>query len=168
MHCKTSIAAVAERNEARRVARIAAVGLDQRTVGEMEWKLRAERAEAALAGIADAIAGARRNINPFDDPHLDYLGDMREDVWKLSYIANEYKSALAEAQRDAERYRWMRDGFIISAVDVHEITLDADEMNAEQFDAAIDAARGGGASPAVREPGSQESAAVGVDRPGGA
>jgi hypothetical protein len=50
---------------------------------------------------------------------------------------------MAEIERlrkDAERYRWLREGFCGNCVDVHELTLDADEMTHGQFDAAVDAA----------------------------
>lgn len=61
---------------------------------------RANNAESNLASLADTIASARRNINPFDDPVIDYLGDMREEVWKLSYAAYNQRQRAEQAERE--------------------------------------------------------------------
>ena len=65
-------------------------------------------------------------------PECQVWGDV---PWHIADLT----AKLAAAQRDAERYRWLRDGFTSNCVDVHELTLDADEMTSQQFDTAIDA-----------------------------
>jgi chromosome segregation ATPase len=70
----------------------------------ISYKQRAENAEAQLtalrenkfelegklASLADTIAAAHRNTN-LPNPDIDYLGDMRDCIWQLSYKANEYR-----------------------------------------------------------------------------
>jgi len=60
-------------------------------------------AEGKLAGIADTIAAVRRNINPFDDPQLDYLGDMREEIWEIQFSADRRKNERAEKAEAVNR-----------------------------------------------------------------
>ena len=70
-------------------------------------------------------------------------------------VRKSYKDKIARlrvrapaAQKDAERYRWLRESCcgknpdITAIIEANEILLDADEMTFEQLDAAIDAAMG--------------------------
>lgn len=123
-----------------------------------EAKCERDDAQSKLAGLGDAIAGARRNINPFDDPQLDYLGDMREDVWKLSYIANKEKERAAhslrravEAEANDKRYRYLKeikenlrpdDGELCIAEWDDDWSAWRPQRNREQLDAQVDAALG--------------------------
>jgi len=111
---KMVYASFAHRLETELAAAKAQLALQRETAANTINREReiAEKAEAALAAahdklasLADTIASARRNVNPFDDPHLDYLGDMREDVWKLSYAANDAKSALADLRQENNQLR---------------------------------------------------------------
>ena len=78
----------------------------------ISYKQRAENAEAQLtalrenkfelegklASLADTIAAAHRNTN-LPNPDIDYLGDMRDCIWQLSYKANEYRCGYDEIGR---------------------------------------------------------------------
>lgn len=67
---------------------------------------------------------------------------LKEVADELARLRSENK----ELKKDAERYRWIAEGLTGNAVDVHEISLDADEMTYEQFGEAIDAAMQEGAA----------------------
>jgi len=67
---------------------------------------------------------------------------LKSDYDALRTYALAQRNRAEAAERDAARYRWLRDS-IQTGTEAHEISLDADEMTAEQFDAAIDRAMAG-------------------------
>lgn len=104
--------------------------------------------------FAERVAAMTTNRGPYrvGEPEDESDGVWVMDASGAAMTADEIVSALNAAapsiptERDAQRYRWLRDSLSNvgseSCIQTNEILLDADEMTHEQFDAAIDAAMG--------------------------